>query len=237
MMGLDVVLPPRCVVSGDIVGHQGALSPAAFAGLDFIAAPFCARCGMPFDFETAETTICTGCLLHPPSFGRARAALKYNDASRKMILAFKHGDQIHAAASFAPWMRRAGMEVVKGADMIAPVPLHRWRLLRRRYNQAMILARYLSNICDVPACPRLLVRIRATQTQGHLSPKQRLENIRGAFAVNSAYAQSIANKVILVIDDVYTTGATVNECARILLREGAREVRVLTLARAVRDMG
>lgn len=244
---VDRVLPPRCILTGEIVEKQGTLAPSAWAALNFIGSPFCARCGSPFAYEIAsdsdpsfkdmgETIVCVGCLNRPPPFRTARAALKYDEASRPLILAFKHGDKTHMAAAFAPWLSRAGREMLEGADMLIPVPLHRWRLLARRYNQSAILCAALSKVTGIPAYPLALRRVRATPSQGTLSAAQRHDNVRRAFAIAPPFGDRLRNRAVVLVDDVYTTGATVRECAKTLLAAGALRVDVLTLARTAKEI-
>lgn len=238
-LGLNAVLPPRCVMTGEIVERQGALSPKAWADIDFIRNPMCRKCGVPFSFEVEEgdQTHCAPCLDYSPPFETARAALKYNDHSRDLILGFKHADQMHAVVSFIPWLKMAGTDMLKEADALVPVPLHRWRLLKRRYNQAAVIAQYLGKECGVPVLHQGLVRTRSTPTQGHLSHAERAKNVKRAFAVHPRYKSEIEGKTIILIDDVYTTGSTVKECAKTLLNAGAAKVHVLTLARVARLEG
>lgn len=233
---VDTVLPPRCPVSGDMVDMHGMISAETWKGLEFVSAPFCEKCGIPFDFDVqAEGNICVKCLEKPPAFDTARSALIYNDTSRGMILGFKHGDKIHAAKSFVPWLKRSGQEMIDQADFIIPVPLHRFRLLRRRYNQAAIMGYELSKETGITHAPLALRRIRATASQGHLKTDERAKNVRKAFALRDGYEEKMKDKNIILIDDVYTTGATVSECTKILKRAGAGRVDVLTLARVVKD--
>lgn len=234
---IDLILPPRCIVSGEIVDQQGMLSPEAWGQLNFIDDPQCNRCGFPFGFDTGEVNegnICLGCLKTPPIFDKARAALIYDDASRDVILSFKHGDQTQAVPSFIPWLNRAGTKFLDQTDYIMPVPLHRWRLLRRRFNQAGIMARYLSKDIGVPVILDGVLRQRATVTQGHLQANARKKNVRNAFVVNPKHLETIKGTNIVLIDDVYTTGATVNECTKVLMRAGVASVNILTLARVVK---
>lgn len=234
---LNFILPPRCIVSGEVVDTQGMLSPKAWGELNFIADPQCNRCGFPFDFDTGdvnEGNICAGCHKNPPLFDKARSALIYDDASRNVILSFKHGDQTYALPSFMPWLQQAGRGIVGRSDYIVPVPLHRWRILRRRYNQSALIAKYLSREVHVPYLLDGLERKRATQTQGHLNANQREKNVKNAFSVPDKHLAKIHGKTILLIDDVYTTGATVNECTKVLLKAGAVSVNILTLARVVK---
>lgn len=234
---LDFCLPPRCPVTGEAVSAPGLLSPAAWAGVQFVAEPYCKRCGVPFEVvleeERAEALICQSCEEAPPPYRMARAAALYDDASKALILRFKHGDHMHMRASFSPWLARAGAEFLREADCFIPVPLHYWRLVKRRYNQASVLARGLVSACglDAPVYANVLQRARPTQAQGHLSPEERAKNVAGAFAVPDKKRALIAGKACVLIDDVYTTGVTVKECARVLLEAGAAQVDVLTIAR------
>lgn len=148
-----------------------------------------------------------------------------------MILRLKYADAAHSAPAFAGWMARAGAEMLMGADLLVPVPLHRWRLLKRRYNQAALLARGIGQISGITMLPDALIRRRATRPQEGLSRAGRRRNVRAAFALRPHYRGRVAGKVVVLVDDVLTTGATLDECARVLLAAGAAEVRVLTLAR------
>ena len=231
---LDAVLPPRCLACGSVVAGDGALCPPCWGRLAFIGAPHCTCCGLPFAFEVAADSLCGACLRAEPAFGRARAALRYDDASRPLVLAFKHGDGTHAAPAFARWMAQAAGDLLHEADVVVPVPLHRWRLFRRRYNQAALLARSLAGQAGRPMAAGLLLRRRQTPSQGGLSRTGRIANVRGAFAVPDTRRQRIRDRSVLLVDDVMTTGATVGECARILRRAGAARADVVTLARVVR---
>ncbi|MFK7839036.1 MAG: ComF family protein [Bdellovibrionales bacterium] len=236
---LDTILPPRCVVTGEMVDRQGMISPQAWAKLDFINNPMCQKCGVPFGFEVdgfdAEGGLqCLSCLDYPPPYETARAALKYNDQSRNMILGFKHADQTHNVLAFLPWLKNAGTDMLSQADLIIPVPLHRLRLIKRRYNQAAIMANYLGGETNIPVLHNALIRTRATQTQGNLNFQQRRKNVKSAFNVPEKHKEALKDKTIIIIDDVYTTGATVKECTKALLRNGVKSVHILTLARVVR---
>lgn len=233
---VDMILPPRCPVSGEIVAAPGAVSAEAFSALTFISDPFCETCGFPFAYDQGghDGRLCGACLQKTPPYSSARAALIYDDVSRDLVLRFKHGDQMDLVHNFIPWLQRAGREQMEQADMIVPVPLHRGRLIRRRYNQAAVIAKVLAKSCGNSYIPDLLIRNRATPTQGHLNYNERKKNVRAAFAVNEKMHEGVTGKTILLLDDVYTTGSTVKECTKTLLRSGAAAVHILAVARVVR---
>jgi len=231
---IDCVLPARCVITGEPVERQGMLSPQVWGELNFIAAPQCKTCGVPFEFDM-QADICANCLDYPPIFDSARSSLRYDDDSRSLILGFKHGDQTLAVKAFMPWMMSAGGEMLGACDMIVPVPLHYWRIVRRRYNQAALIAAELSRETGKPAILDLLNRTRATMPQGHLKVGERRKNVSKAFALNPKCDESVKGKHIVLIDDVLTSGSTVNECTKVLKESGAKRVDVLTLARVVKN--
>ncbi len=230
---LDLALPPRCIGCGDRVDAPGLACAACWSKLTFIAPPLCQSCGAPFDFAIEGSHRCAACHARPPSFDRARAAVVYDEGSRNLILGFKHGDRLHAAPAFGAWLARAGAELLEDADLITPVPLHRWRLLKRRYNQAALIAEHAGRRTGVTHLPDLLERHRATPSQGELGPAARARNVAGAFRLNPSNADRVKGSRIVLVDDVLTTGATVEACVKVLRRGGAARVDVLTLARVV----
>ena len=231
---LNAVLPARCMLCGATVAEDGALCAGCWDMLNFLGPPCCDRCGYPFEYEAPDATECAACVRRPPQFDRARAVFAYDEASRALILSFKHADRTHQAPAFGRWLARAGAALLRDADVIAPVPLHRWRLFARRYNQAALLAQALGRETGAPVAVDLMVRRRRTPSQGRKSRSARIRNVRGAFAVRDDWRDALRGARVLLLDDVLTTGATVEECARTLKRAGAAAVDVLTLARVVR---
>lgn len=232
-MALDLLLPPHCLKCGAAVSSAGGLCAACWRGITFLGAPCCACCGLPFAYDLGADALCAACVRERPSFDRARAALRYDEHSRKLVLAFKHGDRLHLAPALGGWMRRAGIELLGEADVVVPVPLHWTRLFSRRYNQAAVLAHALAAAGGPPVGADWLVRRRRTPSQGKRNAPARRRNVAGAFAVRRG--RSVKGRSVLLVDDVFTTGATLAECARVLLRAGAARVDALTLARTVRE--
>lgn len=231
---LDLIVPPRCPISGEIVGDTGQLSADVWNQIHFISAPYCATCGVPFSAAhvVEDGAICAVCIADKPHYDSARAAVVYDDLTRQMVLRYKHGDHLYLARAFTPWMERAGYDLIAAADYILPVPLHWTRLLKRRYNQAAILAQALAVKHGKIYAPSVLKRIRATSPQGRRGAKDRKVNVKNAFAINDRGA--LGGKTVLLIDDVMTSGATVNGCAKALKQAGADVVHILSVARAVK---
>ena len=227
---LNAVLPPQCLACTAVVDDAGALCAECFGRMTFIAPPLCGICGAPFDGPAVDVNAaCGACIAAPPVYRRSRAVFLYDEASRGLVLKLKHGDRTDAAVHLAKWLRRSGAEMLADCDVIVPVPLHRWRLLMRTYNQAALLANALGRLAGRAVAVDALRRIKATPSQGGLSRGARARNVGGAFAV--AAPGRIAQKRVLLIDDVFTTGATADACATALLAAGAARVDVLVLAR------
>ncbi len=238
-MALNLLLPPQCLGCGVLVDSTGGLCADCWTAITFIGAPQCAQCGLPFEFAEPDQppvsdVLCASCVRHPPVFAQARAVMAYDDASRHLILAFKHSDRTDAAPAYARWMARAGADLLDQADLLVPVALHWSRLLSRRYNQAALLSREIGLLANLPTAPDLLIRCRRTPSQGRLGPGARRRNVGGAFQVRKKYTDKLAGARVLLIDDVMTTGATANASARALLKAGAGAVDVLTLSRVPR---
>jgi ComF family protein len=229
----DVLLPPRCASCGAEVDRQGLLCAECFRQTGFISDPICVRCGVPFGSAAVggAESLCPACREEPPVFGQARAALRYDAQGRRLILPFKHADRTELTAVLAPQMARAGAALLDAADILVPVPLHRWRLFQRRYNQAALLAKAVGRIAGRACVLDALRRVRSTTSLGEKSATERAEEVADAFAVHPRRAPLVLHRRVLLIDDVMTSGATCNACARALLAAGATSVDVLVAAR------
>ncbi len=228
---LDIIIPPRPLDEGAGSVQSMGLTAAAWGRISFVEAPCCDACGAPFAYDQGPGALCPACHARRPSFDRGRAACLYDEASRDLILKLKHADRSDLAGLFAHWIARSAGDVIGEADALVPVPLHRLRLLGRRYNQAAEIARRLSARTGVTYFPDALVRSRATRSQGGQSAAGRRRNVAGAFRVPPGWRRRVAGRRLVLIDDVLTTGATLEGCARALKAAGAAGVDVAVIAR------
>jgi ComF family protein len=234
---LDAVFPPLCIACREPVGEPYSLCAACWREVSFLEGPECARCGLPFEIDPGPETLCATCHARPPSFDRACSVLRYDEASKGPIIALKRADRLDVVPAFGRWLERSGRGLLDEADLIVPVPLHRVRLWLRRFNQAALLGATLSRMSGVAVDPLVLTRTRPTASQGAMpSARARRRNVRGAFKVPPNRRHAVEGRTILLVDDVLTTGATVEACARALKRAGAARVLALTLARVVRPL-
>lgn len=230
---IELVLPPTCPGCGRSVGDSHALCARCWASIRFIEPPLCPVYGTPFAIDLGEGALSAEALADPPPFRRARSAAVYGDVVRRLVHQLKYHDRPDLAQTMAAAMNRAGRALLAESSLIVPVPLHRWRLWQRRFNQAAALADALMKQSGVPSDSLVLARVKPTRQQVGLSATRREVNMRGAFQVPDAMRPKIAARSILLVDDVYTSGATAKAAARALLRGGASAVDVLTFARVV----
>jgi ComF family protein len=231
-LGLNVALPPLCPACRGLVNDSG-LCAECWSKLAFIAPPYCPRLGIPFVYDPGPGILSMQAIADPPAYSRARAAVRYDDVARKLVHAFKYGDRLDLAPTLGRWMARAGHELLGEADALVPVPLHWRRLWTRRFNQSAALARTISGIGDVPVTHQVLKRVKATAQQVGLSRTERAANVQGAFRVPPDARGEVKGRRFILVDDVLTSGATLDACARALLRAGAAQVDALVFARVV----
>jgi ComF family protein len=232
-VALDVALPPLCPSCRAPLGDGIGLCATCWSKLSLIEPPYCARLGIPFTYDPGPGLLSMEAIADPPAYDRARATVRYDDIARALVLSFKYGDRLDLAPMMGQWMARAGRELLANADALLPVPLHWRRLWARRFNQSAALAGAISGMSGVPVLHGALKRVRATPQQVGLSKTERADNVQGAFRVPAEEKANVAGRRLVLIDDVLTSGATVDTCARALLRAGAAHVDVLVFARVV----
>ncbi len=230
---LDWLLPPLCLACRNPVGSHHALCPRCWKGVAFITAPVCERLGTPLAFDLGPGALSPEAIAHPPAFDRARAAFRFDDVGRALIHGLKYGDRLEVAVALSAWMAAAGRDLLADADALVPVPLHWTRLVARRFNQAAELTRHLSTHTGIANEALLMKRVRRTRHQVGLTRAQRLENVTGAFRIAEDRKGWVRGKRLVLVDDVLTTGATIEACCRVLRRAGAARIDVLTAARVV----
>ena len=231
-LALDIALPTLCVACREPVDGEGVCAEC-WAKLSFIAKPYCPRLGIPFVYDPGPELLSMEAIANPPAYARARAAVRYDDVARTLVHALKYQDRTDLAPAMGRWMARAGRELLEEADALVPVPLHWQRAWGRRYNQSGALARVIARQSGVKVASEALRRVRPTQQQIGSSRSQRASNVQGAFKVADHRRSEIQGRRVVLIDDVLTTGATVDACARALLRAKAASVDVLVFARVV----
>ncbi|MEW6644531.1 MAG: ComF family protein [Pseudomonadota bacterium] len=231
-LALDVALPTLCVACREPVEGEGVCA-ACWAQLSFIAPPCCPRLGIPFVYDPGPGLLSMEAIAAPPAYERARAAVRYDDTAKALVHGLKYQDRSDLAPVMGRWMARAGHELLDDADLLVPVPLHWRRAWSRRFNQSGLLARAVAAQAGLPVTGDTLRRVKATRQQVGLSRSERSDNVQGAFQVPPHRRSAIDGRHVVLVDDVLTSGATVDACARALLRAKARQVDVLVFARVV----
>jgi len=231
-LALDIALPTLCVACREPVAGEGVCAEC-WSKLSFIARPYCPRLGIPFVYDPGPDLLSMEAIASPPAYTRARATVRYDDVAKTLVHALKYQDRTDLAPTMGRWMTRAGAELLAGADTLVPVPLHWRRAWHRRYNQAAALGAVIARQSGVKLRAELLQRSRATEQQVGLSRAQRASNVQGAFRVPLERQSEVSGARIVLVDDVLTSGATIDACARALLRAKAAQVDVLVFARVV----
>ncbi len=230
-----LLFPSACVGCGCLVSQTGTVCAQCWNELRFIEKPYCPVMGLPFEYDLGTRFLCAEAIADPPPFRRLRSAVAHSGAAQRMSVLLKYYDRTDLAPWMARWMHRAGIELIKEADIVIPIPLHARRFWLRRFNQSAELARNIAKLSGVDFYPEVIVRSRSTLQQTGLGTKERRRNVDGAFKVPEKHRIHIQGRSILLVDDVYTTGATVKSAARTLMRHGAKQVDVLTFSRVLPD--
>ncbi len=232
---IDLILPNQCAACGELVEGGGVLCGGCWRQTPFVSGLVCDGCGVPLPGSDDTCVLCDECLTWPPAWSHGRTALMYRDTARRLVLALKHGDRLDLVGPASDWMLRAARPLVRPDMIVVPVPVHRWRLMRRRYNQAALLAHGVAKRAHLACIPDALRRERPTGTQDRKSRQARYDNLDGAFSIAPGRAAKIAGRHILLVDDVMTSGATLTGCTEILRAAGASDVSTVVLARVARD--
>lgn len=228
-----LLFPNVCLSCSGQVTKQGTLCADCWSKLHFIEKPYCDVLGTPFGMDFGPSMVSAEAIANPPRFTRARAATIHVNIARQLVSRLKYGDRTDLAPWMSDWMIRAGSELLAETELIVPIPLHSRRYFSRRYNQAAELARSIAQKTNIPFAPESILRKKVTQNQVGLTRNQRLENVRNAFKIPPASEILLSGKTVLLIDDVFTTGATANAASKALLRAGAAKINLLTFSQAV----
>jgi ComF family protein len=234
---LDAALPPLCPACRKPVADDGGLCPDCWAQLSFITPPYCERLGVPFAYDPGPGVLSMQAIANPPAYQRARAAVRFDEIARTLVHALKYGDRLDLAPTLGRWMVQAGSALLTEADALVPVPLHWRRLWARRFNQSAALADAVAAQVKIPVAYGALTRVKATRQQVGLTQSERALNVQGAFRVRPEARPEVKDRRLVLVDDVLTSGATIDACARALLRAGAAAVDVLVFARVVDGRG
>ena len=228
---VNLAVPATCLSCDQLVAVPGGVCPRCWPDLRFIRKPHCPVMGTPFQYDMGDEFLCVEAIANPPPFARLRAVMLYDGTARRLVSLLKYGDRLDLVPALSSWMKIAGRELLCNADLVIPVPLHPSRLRMRRFNQSAELARHIAKNANIAYRPDVLVRRKPTRQQVGLTEAERKRNVAGAFAVDHMNRYLVENRSVLLIDDVYTTGATTKAATRALRRAGAASVDVLVFAK------
>ncbi len=229
----DFILPPVCIACRTATNKQNTLCPQCWTNVNFIVPPICDRLGIPLPYNVGQPHISVAAIINPPIYDRARTVAEFTGSMRTLIHGLKYADRHEGLQLFGKWLINAGKDILEEADLIVPVPLHPWRLWSRRFNQSSLLAQAVSQQSNIPIDHLILKRKRNTKAQVGQTRKQREKNVSGAFIIQKSNNSKVENKNIVLVDDVLTTGATINACTKALKKANANKVDILTLARVI----
>lgn len=230
---ISIIFPSKCIACSSIVSAGSKICSICWGKLEFISSPSCAKCDYPFEFDIGHDALCGSCLNEAPLFDKAISVLRYTALSKVMVHRLKYSDKLHIAKHFASLLFKKIHKDVHKFDFIIPVPMHRKKMRSRFYNQAALMVTHLSGYSAIVPLHNGLLKTKHHKSQTGLSRGIRKENVKNTFGINKKYISLIKGKNILLVDDVYTTGATVNECSKVLRRSGCGSITVITLARVV----
>lgn len=234
---LHLIYPSQCISCRDLVEGDNALCGKCWRDTPFISGLTCDKCGTPLPGDdTGETILCDDCMTIARPWSKGRAAILYQENGRKLILAFKHGDRLDLAHPAGQWLARVAAPLLDPDTLIAPVPLHWMRMLKRRYNQSALLASSLAKATDQASCLDLLTRTKRTRSLDGLGREARFQMLADSIRVNPKRRHRLIGRKVLLVDDVMTSGATLAACTEACLAAGAADVNTVTLARVAKDV-
>jgi len=229
---LNLIFPIKCIICDSYKSQRDVCSDC-WGNISFITKPCCFICGISFSYENDEKAICGHCVAKKPAYNKSISILKYDEYSKKIIHKFKYQDNLHLLDYLVSLMNNLGVSIISQADYIVPVPMHKYKLLKRGYNQAALLAMRIAKKNNIKYLPELLIKKKNTLAQADLKKDQRVNNIKNTIVINKKYVNLISEKKILIIDDVITTGATIDECSNIIRKYNPSSILVLSLAKSV----
>ncbi|MDD2840095.1 MAG: ComF family protein [Rickettsiales bacterium] len=235
---INLIFPPKCLLCGKIVEEYNTLCHDCWHNIQFIQKPFCNKCSTPLQLRISDNDLCGNCLKNPPLYTKSRSAIAYNEETAKIIFKFKFYDKPHIKKFMAKTMIKASQDILNNIDILIPIPLHKKRLIFRKYNQALLLANEIGKLSNKKVIYNFLLKKKHTTPQAKLKEVERAKNLKDKFCINSKYLKNIRNYKNLnfaIIDDVMTTGSTINECVKILNKVGIKNVYAITFAKTVRN--
>lgn len=232
---LQLIYPSQCLTCDEMTETDFALCGSCWAETPFLGGTVCDKCGVPLPGDADDAVFCDDCMTLARPWSKGRAAVSYSGNARKMVLQLKHADRIDLAGPAAGWMAQAAAPLILPRMIVAPVPLHWRRLLKRRYNQSALLSKELAKILSLDHCPDLLVRDKRTKPMDGMTVSDRFDMLNDAIHVHKKRTDRIENRPVLLIDDVMTSGATLAATAEACLAAGASHVNVLVLARVMKE--
>ena len=227
---LNLLFPAKCLICNSY-HTQTEICGECWGKFTFITKPYCSICSYPFAYENDSDAVCGYCIIKQPNYDKALSILKYDQHSKNLIHKFKYQDQLHILNYFARLMSNMGKDLLAQADIILPVAMHQSKLLKRGYNQAALLAMKIASTQKLQYLPQLLIKIKNVQPQAGLTKEQRSKNIKNTFQLNEKFLDQARDKTIILVDDVITTGATIDECCKVLKKAKPKQIFVLTLAK------
>lgn len=234
---INLIFPPKCILCGKIIEEYDTLCPKCWEKVEFIQKPFCNKCSTPLQVKISDEDLCANCLKEMPLYIKSRSAIVYNEESAKIIFKFKFYDDLHTKKFIAKNMLKASQDIINNIDVLIPIPLHKKRLIHRKYNQALILANEIGQLSNKKVIYNFLKKKQNTTPQAKLTGIERTKNIKDKFCINPKYLKDISNYKNLnfaIIDDVMTTGSTINECVKVLNKAGIKNVYAITFAKTVK---